>query len=95
LDIIVVCRKRTRLQSQHWNGDLWATVMPLATSQVRRFRDVGRRLSRNDVRIIIMAQLLRQLSISHSTEDALIVLDACEAQIEAFIEQLHAERETA
>jgi hypothetical protein len=90
LDIIVVCRKRSQLQPHKWNGDLWGTVKPIATEQVRRLCDSGRRLSRNDVRVIIMAQLLRQLSVSHTMDAALQLLDATNGETEVLIEELHA-----
>ena len=68
LDIIIVCRKRSQLETHRWNGDLWGTVAPPATAQADRLRASGRRLSRNDVRIIVTAQLLRQLSRSPTLE---------------------------
>jgi len=92
LDIIVVCRKRALLKPHHWNGDLWGTITPIAAEQVRRLRDSGRRLSRNDVRIIVMAQLLRRLSIAHELDTALALLEASGPDIEATIETLHCEK---
>lgn len=89
LDIIVICRKRDQLQSHNWSENLWGTVTPVATSQVRRFRDSGRRLSRNDVRVIIMAQLLRQLSVSLTIREALQLLDATTGKTEDLIEELY------
>jgi len=89
LDIIIVCRKRSQLTPHRWNGDLWGTVTPVAAEQVRRLRVSGRRLSRNDVRVIVMAQLLRQLSISHEIEAALSSLDQANGEIEALIAELH------
>jgi adenine-specific DNA methylase len=90
LDIIIVCRKRSQVQARRWNGDLWGTVTPIAAEQIRRLRDCGRLLSRNDVRVIVMAQLLRQLSVSHTIEAGLSLLDASDAVIEALIERLYA-----
>jgi adenine-specific DNA methylase len=89
LDIIIVCRKRSQLQTHCWNGDLWEIAMPIAAEQIRRLREGGRRLSRNDVRVIVMAQLLRRLSVSHTVEIALSLLNACSAETEALIEQLY------
>lgn len=89
LDIIVVCRKRSTLTSHRWNGDLWGTITPIAAHQVARLRDAGRRLSRNDVRIIVVAQLLRRLSISHDLDAALTILEASGPEVEATIEALH------
>ena len=90
LDIIVVCRKRSRLETNLWDGDLASTVAPGATKQAQRLMAAGRRLSRNDMRVIVMAQLLRQLSVSPSAEHALNLLDGVQAETEDLIDQLHA-----
>ena len=90
LDIIIVCRKRSHLPPRHRNGDLWGTIRPVAAEQVQRMRSSGRRLSRNDVRVIIMAQLLRQLSVVHPMEGALASLEGADGEIEALIAELHA-----
>ncbi len=89
LDIIVVCRKRSQLNLYQWYGDLWGTVAPLAEKQVVRMRNAGRRLSRNDVRVIVAAQLIRQLSVAHPVEIALPLLNECGAEIEACIERIY------
>ena len=90
LDIIVACRKRSELRPYLWNGDLWCAVIPVATEHVARFRRAGRRLGRNDVRIILMAQLIRRLSTSCTVEAALNLLEAADDGIEAQIDRLHA-----
>jgi putative DNA methylase len=95
LDIVLVCRKRSALKQHQWNGDLWRTIRPKAASQVSRLRGAGRKLSRNDVRIIIMAQLIRQLSRSDSQEAALSLLEVSGPEIEAAIESLHASHNTS
>ena len=89
LDIILVCRKRARLETHRWNGDLWGTVAPPAQEQVNRLRAANRKLSRNDVRIIVMAQLLRQLSRSPTLESALHLLDSANGDTEALIDRIH------
>ncbi|CAB3752566.1 hypothetical protein LMG29542_01813 [Paraburkholderia humisilvae] len=89
IDIILVCRKRSRLVTHHWNGDLWAAVVPVANSQARRLQEMARKLSRNDVRVIVMAQLLRQLSHAVSTQDALLALDAATGDVDDLIEEIH------
>lgn len=90
LDIILVCRKRAGMKTHHWNGDLWETVAPPAQEQVDRMRNAGRRLSRNDIRIIVMAQLLRQISCSPTVEAALHLLDTAEGETETLIDRIHA-----
>lgn len=89
LDIIVVCRKRSQLTPNLRKRDLWESIIPVAEEQVRRLRESGRRLSRNDVRIIVMAQLLQHLSTSDTVEAALASLNAAHSDIEALIGDLH------
>ncbi|MBF0348376.1 MAG: DUF1156 domain-containing protein [Magnetococcales bacterium] len=89
LDIIVVCRKRAELMRYCRHGDLWDAVIPIANAQVWRLKEAGRRLSRNDVRIVVMAQVLRSLSWMHTTDAALQALDVMNGDIEVLIEKLH------
>jgi len=93
LDIILVCRKRTQIRVHRWNGDLWNAVAPVATDQARRLRESGRKLSRNDARVIVMAQLLRHLSRAESTEAGLQVLDAANVETEMLIDDIHSWQE--
>ena len=89
LDIILICRKQSQLERHEWNGESWRLVTTVAMQQVQRLRSSGRRLSRNDVRVIVMAQFLRRLSRSHRLETALPLLEASGAEIEATITKLH------
>ncbi len=89
LDIILVCRKRSKLETHRWNGDLWGTVAPPAQDQVNRLRAANHKLSRNDVRIIVMAQLLRQLSRLPTLDSALHLLDSANGDTEALIDRIH------
>jgi adenine-specific DNA methylase len=90
LDIILVCRKRPPLETHRWNGDLWGTIAPLAQAQADRLRASGRKLSRNDVRIIVMAQILRQISRSPTLDSALHLLDTANGETETLIDRIHA-----
>ena len=90
LDIIIVCRKRSLLMLHRLSGNLWATITPLVYEQVKRLRAVGRRLSRNDVRVIVMAQLIRESSFSLTVEGALSSIELANDNIEALISELHA-----
>ena len=90
LDIVLVCRKRSaHYEPQCWNGELWGTTRQKAARQVARLRKVGRKLSRNDVRVIVMAQLVRQLSRSDTREAAMRSLEASRSEIESTIYFLH------
>jgi adenine-specific DNA methylase len=88
LDIIVVCRKRSQVPDRAAIPDLWQTVMDVAAHQVARLRDSGRSLSRNDVRIIVMAQLLCHLSHGDSAAAALRYLENETAESEVAITRL-------
>lgn len=94
LDILVVCRKLATLERCSWDGDLWAKITPTIVRQVERLRASGRRLSRNDVRIIVMAQLLRPLSVTASLTEALTLLEANASQVEPVIDRLHLANKT-
>lgn len=91
LDIIVVCRKRPRPACRTGNGDLWGTAMSAAAGQVMRLRSSGRMLSRNDIRVIIMAQLLQRLSCSCNVETALALLKDSESKVKLEISMLYDE----
>ena len=90
LDIIVVCRKSSEFPSCRWTGDLWDGVLLAATEHVSRFRQAGRQLGRNDVRIVLMAHLIRRLSTFRTVENALKALETADKEIEARIDRLHA-----
>jgi hypothetical protein len=64
-------------------------VTPASTEQVRRLQAAKRWLSRNDVRVIVMGQLLRQLSISPTAEVALALLDEATEETENVIGALN------
>ena len=95
LDIIVACRKRSELRSCKGDRNLWNAVADAAAGQVVRFRDAGRRLSRNDIRVIFMAQLIQRLSMFRTVGDAVAILEASDGEIEAHIGRLHAAGEGA
>ena len=90
LDIVVVCRKHSMLEVHHWNGNLWEIVAPAAQAQAGRLRTSGRRLSRNDVRIIVMAHLLRHISRAPTLDSALELLNSASGGTEALIDRIHA-----
>ena len=95
LDVILVCRKQSQLERHEWNGEAWHLVTTVAMQQIQRLRSSGRRLSRNDVRVIVMAQLLRRLSMSQRLETALPLLEVGNDQIESTITRLHGEQADA
>ena len=95
LDIIVVCRKSAEASSCRWTGALWDGVLPAATEHVSRFRQAGRQLGRNDVRIILMAHLIQRLSTFRTVENALKALETAGKEIETRIDRLHLDAPSA
>jgi putative DNA methylase len=76
LDVILVCRKKENLSdAEEFNDDVWSNALDVAEHQIKRFRDTGRSLSRNDLRVIVMAQLLRYLSHLDGVATAMRALD--------------------
>lgn len=89
LDIIVVCRKLKMLRRGVAGDELLSHITAAAAGQIERFNAADRFLSRNDIRIIVMAHLLRLLSTSVTTEAALEMLDGHNGSIEKIIADLH------
>ncbi len=90
LDVIVVCRKRLQANLSSECAGWWKKVTEIAKSQVMRLRASGRKLSRNDILVIVMAQVLRQLSGLDLEGRALGFLEDSEQGVEALIGELHA-----
>lgn len=86
LDIIVVCRKREAVTTPTASG--LDEAVSRATAQINRYRAVGRNLSRNDVRVILMGQILRVLSTWPSIETAVEELAKIEGRLEMHIDEL-------
>jgi hypothetical protein len=85
LDLIIVCRKQ---RDEPKNLSLPMTLEQIearAKSQIDRFAAVGRALSRNDTRGILMAQLIRTLSCG-TLAHAELVLDIATEHINALTE---------
>ena len=95
LDIVIVCRKRAYVQPIVHDVVPWEEVEHLAGNQIIRFRNTGRKLSRSDVRIIIMGQLLKCLSFHSCIEQSYQLLASADQEIESLIEKFHEKREKA
>lgn len=89
LDVIIVCRKASTLPLRIPDRNAWDSVLAAATKQIARFRAAGRRLRRNDLRVILMAQLIRRLSVCPNVDAALDLLVSCSSEIEARIDFVH------
>ena len=82
LDLIIVCRKRsgraTRLVDVERN----------AVRQVQRFQHAGRRLSRNDVRVIVMGHVLQRHSMMDTASEATAAMEGSEGTLEGVIDRV-------
>ncbi len=68
IDIIIVCRKRTKVAAlEHGGSGLLPAARKRTAEAVTRMNATGRRLSENDVLVILMANLL--LPLSHVSPD--------------------------
>ena len=87
LDVILVCRKCEDV----WNGvynheEAWTRAIEVAGDQISRLRGVGRRLSRNDIRVIVMSQIIRFLSTSTDPQSVHAFLEEKNRRIDAAID---------
>lgn len=95
LDIIIVCRKRSYFNVNGKEDNLWNAVHVVVMKQTGRLIDAGRYLSRNDIRVIIMAQLVRHLSNNPSLQHALRILDEACDESRALIAEVQSVQELA
>ena len=87
LDIILVCRKREDVQAiLQTPEDAWVRAIEVAGMQINRLRQVGRRLSRNDIRIVVMAQIIRFLSTCTESGEAHVFLEFQNRKIDDVID---------
>lgn len=94
LDIIVVCRQAHRVAPVGTaQPALLEEAEQEAANQIARLNSVGKWLSRNDARVILMAQLVKHLSSLPSAQ-ALAALQIVEPTIERTIARLHGEQAT-
>ena len=91
LDVIIVCRKRSRANPGGKCAEWWDDAKSVAKNQVKRLRESGKMLSRNDILVIVMAQVLRQLSGLGFQGHALASLKAAEEDVESLTDHLHAD----
>lgn len=89
IDVIIACRKRPAPAAPLRPEGAIAAAAGVADGQVRRLRARGRSLSRNDVRVILMAQLIRFLSAEADPAAAAAWLEEADGEIEKQISRLH------
>jgi adenine-specific DNA methylase len=87
LDIILVCRKRAdTTQQAAWDIP---NAVKRAGTQISRLRIADRKLSRNDVRVVLMGQVLREISGAPSIEFAEATLSEVSRNLEGYIDEFH------
>jgi hypothetical protein len=80
LDVLFVCRKKDSDKRPFIsNKQALRKSQNITTSKITRFNSIGRRLSRNDIRVILFSQLLVELAagrdeanITNALKDTLI-----------------------
>lgn len=94
LDMIVVCRRREDvvdgacLKSVAGAG---ADATQAALAQLKRLRDTGRVVSRNDVRVVLMAQTIARLSRMSTVATALAAFEVVEPYVEERVDHVRRE----
>jgi adenine-specific DNA methylase len=79
LDMIFVCRKRETLEGTDGEAEqLFREAADEARDQLARLRSRDRRVSRNDVRVVLMGQVVARLSRSNGE----LVLDTLEERVD-------------
>ena len=92
LDIIVVCRKRTESKVQrHFASHhvVKESSVREAETQLHRLSKLGRSMSRSDIHVVLMAQIIARLSNYPSGRDAQKAFEALETGVEESIERLY------
>ena len=76
LDVFLICRKQcVDDRPMKSVDDAFIQAVQVASSKVRRFNALGRRLSRNDVKVVLYSQLLVELSPGRKSGKFLTDLD--------------------
>lgn len=90
LDIIIVCRKREIAIAETSDSKrLIGNAATEAAEQIARLNRSGRSLGRNDVYVVLMAQIIKRLSKQPILEESLSLLDSSRKSIEKTVGDLH------
>ncbi len=77
LDVLLICRKKAAdARHSRTDAEALANATREAIEKVRRFNVVGRRLSRSDVRVVLLSQILVELSAGREITEVLAGLEA-------------------
>lgn len=89
LDVMLVCRKRLRDHRERASDEaVFARTAAEGSAKVHRFNQTGRRLSRNDVRVVVMSQLMVEASAGRDATGVASLLAAQKNEVEELIERL-------
>lgn len=89
LDVILVCRKCEAIPRPIPQATMILDdAFQEAAAQIARLNNAGRSLSRNDVRVILMAQIIKRLSWQPSLESHLSYLQTDHTAIERVLDHL-------
>jgi len=96
LDVLLVCRKRrSDWRERQSDKDAWAAAEQRTAEKIQRFNRAGRRLSRNDVRVVLMSQVLVELSAGRDVEEMLAAIAHVVPKAQNAIESLWAAQNVA
>jgi putative DNA methylase len=89
LDVLLVCRKRhADRRSRRKDEDSLHQALVGAGEKASRFNSVGRRLSRNDVRVVLLSQLLVELSPGRTADEVAAVLQTLLPKTRSIVEKV-------
>jgi len=96
LDVLLACRKRkSDWRERRSDGNAWAAAVQLAAERVERFNKSGRKLSRNDVRVVLLSQVMVELSPGRDTEEMLEAMRQVAPKARNVMESLWASQDVA
>lgn len=93
LDVMLVCRKRANDRRVKRSDESIPELVELAArDKIRRFNRTGRQLSRTDVRVVVLSQLLVEASPGRDSRAVGAILSSGKAMMDAIIERLWSEQ---
>lgn len=94
LDVLIVCRKRCcDRRAGCDDSEVLRRAVKSAGQKVTRFNRVGRRLSRNDVQVVLLSQLLVELSVGRTADEVRKALETLLPQTRGVILKTWREQE--
>ena len=89
LDVILICRKReANMCAPSMAQEALRRAVGHALRQVERLNGVGRRLSRNDVRVVLLSRLLVELTKGRTTEESDAAIQEFLPETPRFVENI-------